>query len=79
MSFVLLSDFALCYTLVRREIQTEAAGPVCQECASKLSTGVYAGSDKYFDDKDGGGAGAAAAGAEGEMYPYVSFSISIDS
>lgn len=33
------------------------------------------GSDKYFDDKEGGG----PAGAEGEMYPYVSFSISIDS
>ncbi|KAL0041764.1 hypothetical protein WJX79_003835 [Trebouxia sp. C0005] len=33
------------------------------------------GSDKYFDDKEGGG----PPGAEGEMYPYVSFSISIDS
>ena len=38
-------------------------------------TVLSAGSDKYFDDKDGGG----AVGAEGEMYPYVSFSISIDS
>ena len=36
---------------------------------------MCAGSDKYFDDKDGGG----AVGAEGEMYPYVSFSISIHS
>ena len=36
---------------------------------------VHAGADKYFDDKDAGG----VAGAEGEMYPYVSFSISIDS
>ena len=36
---------------------------------------VCPGSDKYFDDKEGGG----PAGAEGEMYPYVSFSISIDS
>lgn len=38
----------------------------------------HAGSDKYFDDKDSGG-GGAAAGAEGEMYPYVSFTINIDS
>ena len=36
---------------------------------------LYEGSDKYFDDKEGGG----PPGAEGEMYPYVSFSISIDS
>lgn len=36
---------------------------------------VNAGSDKYFDDKEGGG----PPGTEGEMYPYVSFSISIDS
>jgi len=36
-----------------------------------------AGSDKYFDEKDNGT--AAATGAEGEMYPYVSFTINIDS
>lgn len=38
---------------------------------------VVVGSDKYFDEKDSGT--AAATGAEGEMYPYVSFTINIDS
>lgn len=38
---------------------------------------VAVGSDKYFDEKDNGT--AAATGAEGEMYPYVSFTINIDS
>lgn len=41
------------------------------------SAACAAGSDKFFDDKDSGT--AAAAGAEGEMYPYVSFTINIDS
>ena len=49
---------------------------MCDRCACYINC-VAVGSDKYFDEKDNGT--AAATGAEGEMYPYVSFTINIDS
>ena len=36
------------------------------------------GTKQYFDGDAGAGSAGVAAGVDGEMYPYVSFTVSID-